>query len=49
MHTAWYMKGGVTVEYLENLPLSELNRKLDIINKIADTQLKQVNAQQNVF
>lgn len=34
MCVAYEMQGGVTVEYLENLPISELNRKFKIYNKI---------------
>lgn len=34
MCVAYEMQGGITVEYLENLPISELKRKFKIFNKI---------------
>ena len=34
MCVAYEMQGGVPVEYLESLPISELNRKFKIFNKI---------------
>jgi len=33
MCVACEMQGGVTIEYLENLPISELNRKFKIFIK----------------
>ena len=37
------MEGAVTVEYLENLPISELNRKFKIFNKV----MKEIKKAQN--
>lgn len=44
MCVAYEMQGGITVEYLENLPISELNRKFKIFNKI-QKEIKKTQSQ----
>jgi len=44
MCVAYEMQGGITVEYLENLPISELQRKFKIFEKMQ----KEIRKTQNL-
>lgn len=42
---ARFTKGGVSVHYLKNLPLDELNREIATVNEAADQEKTLVDAE----